>query len=156
MKTKTVLVSSIFPAAPDAIWKRLTRVETLRYITAPYVSFTPADPDQPLIWRVGPLFSFRLRVFGLFPMGMHVIKVKAFDRERLYIETKEANRTVRSWKHTITLLPLGGAQTRYIDRVEIDAGRLTGVVCLWARVFYRHRQKKWLRLLKDAERKDTD
>lgn len=37
--------------------------------------------------------------------------------------------------------------TEYTDEVEIYAGWKTPIVYLWAKMFYGHRQKKWIKLL---------
>lgn len=41
--------------------------------------------------------------------------------------------------------------TGYTDIVEIDAGWKTVLVYLWAVCFYKHRQKKWIKLLRKKE-----
>lgn len=38
-------------------------------------------------------------------------------------------------------------ETEYTDEVEIGAGWKTPFVYLWAKAFYSHRQKKWIKLL---------
>ena len=48
--------------------------------------------------------------------------------------------------------PAGRGRTRYTDQVEIRAGWKTPFVWLWANAFYAHRQKKWIRLLKEADK----
>jgi hypothetical protein len=39
--------------------------------------------------------------------------------------------------------PLEAGTCRYSDEIEIDAGLLTPLVWLFARVFYGHRQRRW-------------
>ena len=39
-------------------------------------------------------------------------------------------------------------KTDYSDQVEIGAGWKTFIVWLWANCFYKHRQRKWLKLIK--------
>ena len=45
------------------------------------------------------------------------------------------------------LKPIDHDHTGYTDEVEIHAGWKTPFVCLWAKLFYAHRQRKWIRLL---------
>ena len=144
--TKIIRISSLFPAAPDKIWPLLMRVDTLRYIAAPYAAFSSLDPTEEMIWREGALIRFRLRIFGV-PLGIHTIDIQKIAPAAYTIQTREGNRFVPVWNHTITLVPAGVKAARYTDEVEIGAGLLTGIVYLWAGAFYRHRQKKWLRLL---------
>jgi hypothetical protein len=149
MRMKVITVSSVFPATPDEIWARLVQVETLQYVAAPYAAFSPVDPEEGTAWEEGAVLRFRLRVCGIIPMGMHTVKVKKFDKASLAVQTVEGNKTVPVWNHKIALVPIDSSSTRYTDEVEIYAGRLTGLVCLWSRSFYRHRQRKWLKLLSD-------
>ena len=53
------------------------------------------------------------------------------------------------WNHDITMIPLDGNHTKYTDQVEIRAGWKTAFIWLWANAFYVHRQRKWIRLLKE-------
>ena len=145
-RTKTVSVSSIFPATPEQIWERIARVETLQYIAAPYATFTPVDESKTLIWQEGEEMRFKLYLFGIFPLGVHTIRIKRFDRATGLISTEEGNQSVPVWNHEIRIRPLEEG-VQYTDTVAIGAGWKTGIVCAWSRLFYRHRQKKWLLLL---------
>lgn len=51
------------------------------------------------------------------------------------------------WNHQIILREIERDRTEYIDEVELYAGWKTPFVYLWAKYFYAHRQKKWLKLL---------
>ena len=53
---------------------------------------------------------------------------------------------IKTWDHMIEVAPDGDG-TRFTDRVTVDAGWLTPFVALFARVFYRHRQRRWRRLI---------
>lgn len=147
MSTRVVTVTSVFPAPPEEIWKRLVNVGTLQYIASPYATFAPVDPAEGTTWKEGAAFRFRLRIFGIIPLGVHTVRVEKFDKNRLTIQTAEGNKAVPVWNHRIVLDPINASSTRYTDEVELSAGRMTGLVHLWSRSFYRHRQKKWLRLL---------
>jgi len=148
MKTKTIRISSIFPATSEEIWQKTTRLETLRYIAAPYAFFSPLDSDSELIWSEGKTTQFHLKVFGIFPLGIHTIKIIAFNKENHRILSNEKNRSVPIWNHTIILKDIGNKTTHYEDIVEIGAGWKTNIVSAWSKMFYRHRQKKWCKLLK--------
>lgn len=146
-KTKTVSISSVFPATQDAIWALLTKVETLQYIAASYATFSPVNKDEHMIWQEGTVARFRLRLFGFIPMGVHTIQVDKFDKSSYSVQTIEGNRTVPVWKHKIVLARKDDFSTHYTDEVELGAGCLTGFVYLWSKAFYRHRQRKWIKLL---------
>ena len=41
-----------------------------------------------------------------------------------------------------------GEKTEYTDGVDIKAGWKTPFIWIWAKAFYAHRQRKWIKLLK--------
>lgn len=146
---KVIRVTSTFPADAQAVWGKLQDIETLRFITRPMMTFTPAAGTASAAWHEGGTYAFRLRVFGVIPFGGgHVIHVESKDPACLTIRTRERSKVVRTWKHRIELVPQQRG-TRYTDTVEIDAGLFTPLVTLWSHAFYRHRQKRWLKLLKE-------
>ena len=149
-RTKTVAVTSVFPVSPDEIWERLTRVETLQYIAAPFASFSPLAPDKEMVWREGETSQFRLRIFGFLPVGVHTIEVRRFDSASYTIDTHEGNKSVPIWNHRITISQVEKSTSRYTDEVELGAGWLTGVVYIWSKMFYRHRQRRWVKLLEKS------
>jgi hypothetical protein len=146
-KPKTITLSSIFPAVPERIWPLLIRIDTLRYIAFPYAVFSLVDDAKVTEWRKGETLRFRLRVFGFIPLGIHSIRAEEMNRDAFIIRSHEGNRFVPVWNHTITLKPAGPNSTEYTDTIELDAGLLTGVVLIWSTAFYRHRQKKWIKML---------
>ena len=154
MKSKTIKICSEFPASVDEIWNMLRQMETLRYIAAPYVVFKPLK-NAALIWKEGETSEFALRLFGFFNMGVHTINVIQFDKETLTVFTNEGNKYIPTWNHRIMLRKTEKAGfTSYCDEVEMSAGWKTPIVAVWGKMFYRHRQRKWLKLL--IENKEID
>jgi hypothetical protein len=145
--TKILIITSAFPAVPEEIWPLLTQIKTLRYIAFPYAIFTSADGMERTEWREGETRRFRLRVFGLIPLGTHTIHIAEMNCDTYTIRSRESNRFVPIWNHTITLKQFGENVAEYADVIELGAGKLTGIVCVWARAFYHHRQRKWIKLL---------
>ena len=141
-----VTKSSVFPASRDAVFEKLQRLETLQTIAKPYATFEPVGAAEQ-IWTVGGTSAYRFRLFGVIPFGTHTIHIVRFDPEG--VSSREGIEHVPVWNHDITMIPLDGNHTKYTDRVEIRAGRKTPFIWLWANAFYAHRQRKWIRLLKD-------
>ena len=137
--------SSIFPANREEVFARLQRLETLQYIAAPYTTFTPVEKSTEYSWQEGKTSSYRFRLFGFIPFGVHIIRIERFDRNG--IQSREHNRHVPVCDHLITLEALGN-HTKYTDEVEIHAGWKTVFIWIWAKAFYAHRQQKWIQLLK--------
>ena len=153
MKTKTIQVTSILPFSEDVIWENLMLFSTLKYITAPFATFTPIN--DVIVWKEGEVFRFHLRLFGFIPMGVHEIKVIECNRETLSVYTHESNPRVPVWNHRILLEPCNDRTVRYTDEVEIQARWATPIVVVWSRVFYRHRQRKWKSLLEHQTRQSN-
>ncbi len=140
--------TSVFPASQKTVFQKLQQLETLQYIAWPYADFTPVG-DSLHTWSVGSTSSFRLRLFGIIPFGTHTIRIVRFDPDG--ISSREGNKYVPVWNHEIRLRELDGSHTEYNDRVEIRAGWKTPFIWLWAVAFYRHRQRKWICLLRSTD-----
>jgi ligand-binding SRPBCC domain-containing protein len=151
-KSKKIVVSSVFDATEENVWELLQKTDTLRYIAAPYAYFTPLGSERA-VWTQGMTADFRLLIFGIIPLGVHHIHVVEFDRHTGRIYTNESNAAVPVWNHLIRIESLGEHETRYSDEVEISAGWKTGLVSVWSRLFYKHRQKRWRRLLIESGRR---
>ena len=143
----TVERSSLFPASRETVFRKLQHLETLQAIAKPYASFEPIGKTAS-IWTSGSTSSYRLRLFCVIPFGTHTIHIVRFDQDG--ISSQESNEHVPVWNHEIRLEAVDANHTRYTDRVEIQAGRKTVLIWLWANVFYAHRQRKWVRLLRNA------
>lgn len=147
MKHKVIVKKSVFPASRDVVWNKLQQLTTLQYIAKPFASFLPLDRANDFIWQENKTFQFHFKLFCLIPFGIHTIHVVRFQKEPYEIYTKEANAHVPVWNHRIVLKEIEKDRTQYIDEVELYAGWKTPFVLLWAKCFYTHRQKKWLKLL---------
>lgn len=142
----TVRKTSIFPASEKEVFKRLQRLKTLQYIAYPMATFTPVNGNNRLVWKEGTTSSYKFRLFGIIPFGVHIIKVIHFGLQK-GIYTNESNTHVPIWNHKILIEKIDDNNTKYTDIVDIDAGWKTVFIYLWAVCFYSHRQKKWVQLL---------
>ena len=146
--SKIIRKSSVLLAGAGVVWEKLQRLESLQYIAAPYAAFEPLGGQKTFTWQSGRSFSLKLKLFGLLPMGVHTIRILIFDRAKLTIYSHEGNLHVPVWNHLIKLKAIDDTHTLYTDRVEIDAGWKTPLICLWAELFYAHRQRRWKKLLR--------
>lgn len=142
----TVRKTSVFPASEKDIFKRVQKLKTLQYIAYPMATFSPVDGNNKLNWKEGTVSSYKFKLFGMIPFGIHTIKVIRFGLEE-GIYTNESNTHVSVWNHKIVIEKIDDNHTNYTDIVDIDAGWKTVFIYLWAVCFYSHRQKKWIRLL---------
>lgn len=150
MKNRVLTKTTLLPAEKDVIFRRMKQLKTLQYIASPYATFIPVSGENDLIWEEGQTLSFHFKLFGVIPFGVHTIHVNRFCEETCEVDTSEYNPHVPVWNHHIYLTEAGGDGVQYTDEVELNAGWKTPFVYLWACAFYRHRQKKWLKLLRDS------
>ncbi len=144
--SKTVIKTSVFNTDIEKFFSLIQKLDTLQYIAKPYATFKSMNNENDLIWETGKTFSFKFKVFGCISLGIHTIKVREFNRDGIY--TNESNRFCPVWNHRIIIEKIDETHIRYTDEVEINAGRKTKFIYVWAKAFYKHRQKKWKKLLK--------
>ncbi len=150
-KSKIVELTSVFPASKAEVFGLLQEFKTLRKIAYPYITFKPVNNSKKLLWKAGETFVFKTKLLGIITFGTHRIQVIEFNIDKR-IYTNEQNTYVPIWNHEIVLKESGKQQTEYTDRVEIYAGWKTYFVYLWAKLFYAHRQKKWIRILNNRSK----
>jgi len=138
--------TSVLPSSRKVIFEKLLELGTLQYIAFPYATFTPLDVKSSFKWGVGTTSSYKFKLFGFIPMGIHTIKIERFD-EQTGVSSKEGNKFVPVWNHEIFLEEIDKTHTKYTDKVTINAGWKTFFVGLWANAFYAHRQRRWKKLL---------
>ena len=144
-----LIKTSIFPASKEIVFGKLQRLELLQHIAKPYATFTPIG-ERISVWESGKSTAYKFKLFGIIPFGLHTINVLSFDLED-GVYTHEGNVHVPVWNHRIVLYGLPDNRCLYTDIVKIDAGWKTLFVYLWAKCFFAHRQRKWIKLLKERE-----
>lgn len=119
----------------------------LEYVAAPLLRFTPVDTSGfPPVWSEGA-YRVRMQLFGVVPLGEQTIVISFPEVPRgLAIRDNGHSALIPVWDHLITLEPTEGG-VHYRDRLEVKAGLLTPFVWLFAQAFYRHRQRRWRRLV---------
>lgn len=142
-------ISTTFDCTAQQLWEAISRPASLRFVAAPLLHFEPlVAGDLDGEWVVDKTYRLRLSLFGFLPAGEHRITLVTIDRAANLIESKESGALSPVWNHTIRFQPFGDGRLHYTDEIEIQAGLLTGVVWAFAQVFYRHRQRRWKKLLR--------
>ena len=139
-----ITIESVILSPPRTVWAAVRRTDTLAAVARPLLVFRPA-PGQtlPEQWPVGVPVQMRLWAFGAVPLGPHTLFVESADDEAMTVQTRELSPLLRRWDHRITVAPSGPEHALYADEVEIDAGMFTPVVAAVARLFFRHRHRRW-------------
>lgn len=142
--------STELPCDADRAWEELQKPGLLQHVSRPLLSVRFRD-GRPERWTVGE-HPVSLRLLGVIPLGRQTvgIEVPPSERGEFRLRDNGRGRLVRRWDHLVVIEPLGPGRCRYTDDVEIEAGVLTPVVTAFAWVFYRHRQRRWKRLVEEG------
>jgi len=122
----------------------------LQYVAHPLVRFSPVGKDAfPLVWTVGTHWV-NLWLFGVLPLGRQAIVI-SFPPVASGFALRDAGHSalIATWDHRITI-EHGNSGVVYRDHVTVRAGILTPAVWLFAQIFYRHRQRRWRKLVKSG------
>jgi hypothetical protein len=141
-------ISTIMRTNEDRMWQELQKVSSLMHVASPILKFRPQKGQSlPDKWILGMEYKLRISSFGIIPLGNHFIRLVELNKEEKRIISNEHGMLTRAWNHTITLNAIDDQTIKYTDKIEIKAGILTFSIWLFAHVFYRHRQRKWKKLL---------
>ncbi|PIE51397.1 hypothetical protein CSA37_11765 [Candidatus Fermentibacteria bacterium] len=144
-----VKVSTHFCCTEEELWKEITKQESLRFVASPVLTFVPLNRKSfSGKWEEGGVYSFRLYLFSFIPLGSHTIQLVKADRKQNTIESCESGLLVPVWNHRISFNETKPGMVSYRDEIEIQAKLLTPFVFLFTHIFYRHRQRRWKKLLK--------
>jgi hypothetical protein len=144
-------IATVLPCSVNTLWQALLKPASLRYITSPILTFVDAHGDGPAEhWETDRPYVFNLYLFGLLPLGRHRITVVTINGKDMKLASNESGSMAPVWNHRIELETAGESSTRYTDTIEIRAGALTFPIWLFAHLFYRHRQRRWRRLLRSV------
>jgi hypothetical protein len=138
------------PSSAEKAWQALLKRDTLDtflYISRGMLGFQGAD-QWPEVFREGLEVKTRLVFFHLVPGWKHKLRIVRIDEEKLELASEEEGWIVRQWNHRILVERGAGQRCRYTDEIEIRAGLLTGMIWVYAQLFYRYRQSRWRRLAK--------
>ena len=143
-----VKISTTLNATEDEIWERLQKVSSLMYVASPILTFKPANESPlPEKWETERMYKLKLFLFRLIPLGAHNIQLVEINRTKNRIVSKEHGKLAREWNHIIWFQKINDNKIHYTDQIEIKAGLITVVIWLFAHAFYRHRQRRWKKLL---------
>lgn len=137
------------PASADRVWQELRKPALLEHVAAGRLRFVPIEPPAlPEHWQDGD-YRVALRGFGWLPLGEQVISIRIRDEDRT-LHDRGSSRFFRRWDHRISVEPDGPDATRYTDSVEFDAGILDPLLLPLVKDFFRHRQRRWRRLVENG------
>ena len=145
---KTIELETFLPADTATVWDHVLQPRLLCFVAKGMLTLQPVDPDAfPQRWSVGQ-YKVRKYLWGLLPIGWQIIGIEIMpDRGQVRrLHDNGGGWLLPTWDHTMQVEPVDGG-TRYTDRVKIEARGLTPLVAAFARCFYKHRQRRWQKLV---------
>lgn len=139
--------TSILPRPASVVWDQLQQSDTLSFVAAGMVTYDSVE-TWPKQWRVGTRVNLRPRLFGCLPPSDHMVEFVRLDPAQREIETNESGGMITRWDHTMRVESLNDRTSRYVDTLVIEASPFaTPSVWLFTQFFYRHRHRRWHKLL---------
>ncbi len=148
---RTIVLETEIPADIEKVWQEVRTSRLLHYITRGFVRFVPTRTKPfPEIWVEGEYRAWLL-LFGFIPIGWQIIAIEDQPPEGEVRRIRDNGRRmmIRTWDHMIEIKP-SGMQTHYVDQITVEAGILTPLVASFAKAFYAHRQRRWVRLAQNG------
>lgn len=148
----TATITTILPCSEAELWRHIADARSLTVVCRPVLGFVRPDGGELYgKWEVGVPYELKLRLLMVIPIGRHTIRLETVDPARNLIVSRESGLLARVWNHTITFAEVSPGRLRYTDEIEIRAGLLTPAIWLFAHLFYRHRQRRWKKVLRAKE-----
>lgn len=141
----TVELTTLLDCTPEEAFAQVQRSALLDHVAAPLIRFAPRGAPFPEKWEPGEYRAWMF-LFGVMPIGWQAVVISLPEPcgEVRFLRDNGYGPLIRRWDHWIAIGPdPGGAGTRYIDQVTVDAGMFTPLVAAFARIFYAHRQRRW-------------
>lgn len=140
-------VSTYLPCRPEQAIHHACTSRLLQYVADPLLKLVPKEPSRlPETWSEGT-YRVSMYLFGFLPFGAQAVVISFPESKNAFcVRDNGYGSRIRKWDHFVTIEQAGDG-TLYRDRVTIEAGILTPFVWALAQVFYRHRQRRWRRLV---------
>ena len=134
--------TTVLEASADAVWAAVKTPSAFRTVTRGLLAM-PVIRRRQDEWREGETVVGWVFLFGFLPFSRHHLHVASIDESTRTLSSREFGGVIKTWNHDIEIKPIDAKTCRYRDRIEIEAGIMTSVIVVYARWFYRMRQRRW-------------
>jgi hypothetical protein len=149
---RKLIVSSKIPININDAWQIVQTSKLLEFISKGKIKFKPINGSFPKLWQQNETVSTKMLLFGFIPFGgIHSLYFENIDNQNKVLQTREKDNSAKVWDHTISLVQINEQNIIYQDLIIIYGGLLTKIITLWAKSFYKHRQKRWQIVAKDKD-----
>ena len=147
--TLKVKVSTKLACTDDEFWQKIAEPSSLQFVSSPILSFREKkEGDLAGEWQINRPYLLKLYLLKFIPLGEHRITLVNIDKDENRIISHENGQLATVWNHVISFREIEPGTVYYTDEIEIQAGFLTPAIWLFAHLFYRHRQRRWKKLLR--------
>ena len=134
--------TTVLEASADAVWAAVKTPSAFRTVIRGLLAM-PVIRRRQDEWREGETVVGWVFLFGFLPFSRHHLHVASIDESTRTLSSREFGGVIKTWNHDIEIKPIDAKTCRYRDRIEIEAGIMTPVIVVYARWFYRMRQRRW-------------
>ncbi|RRD94447.1 hypothetical protein EII17_08090 [Clostridiales bacterium COT073_COT-073] len=142
-----VTVETVFECSAKWLFEEVQKTSSFLYITAPLMKFVPCNRCWNKRWKQKN-YEMKMFLFGVLPLGKYWICIEK-DLDAMTIRDNGKGDRISKWDHLITIAPLGEQKTKYCDQIDIEAGVVTVFVYLFVQLFYRYRQSRWRKWIRE-------
>lgn len=147
-KSASFKMTTYFDAPLDKVSELVKNVDTLYFIARPLLIFRSVKGQELSHQWTNGTYWFHLYLFRVIPLGKQAIVVSFPPSPDFQMLDDGYSRFIKQWRHMITVKKEGRG-VLYEDHLQISAGTLTYLVTVFAQLFYKHRQKRWKKLLEN-------
>lgn len=142
-----VQVKSIFECRSKRLFDEIKKTKSLIYIAKPLIKFVPYNGNLMDRWEDGK-YLFSMYFLEFLPIGKQWIVI-SIDDENMKMRDNGYSKLIKKWDHIISVEKIDDKNSLYTDTIDIKAGALTIFIVLYAHIFYRYRQLRWKKIIKN-------
>jgi hypothetical protein len=150
---RTVVRSTDLDVPAARVWQAMLQPSTMLYVLKGLFAFPSLEGRFDALTE-GERGTGWLLLFHAIPFAKWTIEIVRADPGTRTIVTNEHGGMFRSWNHTLHVDDLDANRSRYTDRIELDAGPLTGIAATTVGLIFSYRQRRLRRLARAPGRRD--
>ncbi len=141
-------ISSTLNTPVEDAWSAIKQSKTLIFVTKGFLGFKEFK-HFPEEWVEGNTEHTKLMFFGVIPGWQHRLHFSRISNKHRELLTNEGGGLIPHWQHRMKVTPISATHCIYLDEIDVKAGAFTLPVWLYANIFYRYRQRRWKKLIKN-------
>lgn len=109
----------------------------------PLMGYEVAAPQPPPeVWAEGETVTLRPRLFGLFRLGAHLVRVVEIDKENFVLRTDERGGAILRWDHRMQIKPLAAGYCLQTESIDVESAYGSWILLPLAQALCRYRHAR--------------